>query len=70
MKQLWRKSSHSGTHNCVEVARACNEVAIRDSKMALGSPTDIHLGLTADQFDSFLSALRKGTLRARRLRPT
>lgn len=64
MKRLWRKSSHSGTHNCVEVARADNVVAVRDSKTEFGSAKDAHLAFTPSQFGAFLALLRKGDVSA------
>lgn len=51
----WRKSSYSGDQsNCVEVARAANEVGIRDSKAA----TTGALLLPRRSFVGFLRALR------------
>ena len=29
---MWRKSSHSGSNGCVEVAQGDDQIAVRDSK--------------------------------------
>lgn len=52
---VWRKSSRSGTStNCVEVAQATDEVAIRDSK----DPEGGQLRVEAPQWGTFLDGLK------------
>ncbi|MFD6284942.1 DUF397 domain-containing protein [Streptomyces anthocyanicus] len=50
---LWRKSSASGTGDCVEVA-FIEEVAVRDSR----DPDGVLLEFTAYAWVSFLSGLK------------
>ncbi|TDC90416.1 DUF397 domain-containing protein [Saccharopolyspora aridisoli] len=58
---VWRKSSRSGTStNCVEVAQAADEVAVRDSK----NPDGGHLLIAASQWGSFLGGLKGGRFRS------
>lgn len=52
----WRKSSKSGQFNCVEVALAPDNVAVRDSK----NPDDGHVTVTLGQWRSFLRTLDTG----------
>jgi hypothetical protein len=53
---VWRKSSHSSTNGCVEVACGESEVAVRDSKDR-GGPV---LRFTAHEWEAFLAGVRDG----------
>ena len=53
----YRKSSYSGTENCVEVAVAANVVRLRDSKRGSHG---IALVFTSDEWSAFLSGVRAG----------
>lgn len=54
MEQLtWRKSSRSGTGNCVEVAVLADRVMIRDSK----DPEGPRLAITPAEWRNFLRTL-------------
>jgi hypothetical protein len=48
----WRKSSYTQADNCVEVAFATSDVAVRDSKDRTG-PT---LGFGPDEWRTFLDS--------------
>ncbi len=52
----WRKSSLSGTGNCVEVAVEGGRVLVRDSE----DPTGPRLNFTAAQWDCFIAGVRAG----------
>ncbi|MFR9729107.1 DUF397 domain-containing protein [Saccharopolyspora sp. MS10] len=52
----WRKSSRSGTNNCVEVGRASNGAAVRDTKDRAAG----YFTATAGQWASFIGAVRAG----------
>jgi len=52
----WRKSSHSGSSNCVEVAFLGNQVAVRDSKERPGGM----LLFTLPEWRAFLAGARDG----------
>jgi hypothetical protein len=52
----WRKSSHSCSCNCVEVAFVDGTVAVRDSKMPNGSA----LLFTRDEWRAFLAGVLDG----------
>lgn len=53
----WRKSTHSGTSNCVEVAFCADgRVAVRDSKNRWGAV----LMFTAGEWEAFLGGVRGG----------
>jgi hypothetical protein len=47
----WRKSSHSGQGNCVEVAKPQQGVAVRDSKDPMGPS----LTFTAEAWSAFIA---------------
>jgi hypothetical protein len=56
----WRKSSYSGSgdgNNCVEIANAHVQVAIRDSKV----PAQGTIFLPAEAFTAFISNLKADT---------
>jgi hypothetical protein len=53
---VWRKSSRSGTSNCVEVALHGALVLVRDSKDPLGPV----LTFSKDEWDAFLAGVRRG----------
>jgi hypothetical protein len=52
----WRKSSFSGTGNCVEVRRDGGLVQIRDSK----DPYGMRLSFTRDEWAAFLAGAEGG----------
>jgi hypothetical protein len=55
----WRKSSYSGSGNCVEVAPVAATVAVRDSKL----PTEgdfPHLLLDTDTWTGLVIAIKTG----------
>jgi Domain of unknown function (DUF397) len=52
----WRKSTRSGTSNCVEVAFLDRHVVIRDSKDRRGPV----LAFTVAEWHAFLDGIRKG----------
>ena len=52
----WRKSSHSGSNGCVEVALSGDQVAVRDSK----DPSGPVLVFTAHEWRAFLDGVRDG----------
>jgi Domain of unknown function (DUF397) len=54
--ERWRKSSHSGTNGCVEVAVGADGVDVRDSKDRSG-PT---LRFTFEEWQAFLVGARDG----------
>ncbi len=54
---VWRKSSRSGSStNCIEVARATDLIALRDSK----DPEGDQLRVGASQWGAFLKGLKDG----------
>jgi hypothetical protein len=52
----WRKSSDSGTGDCVEVAVDDQQVYVRDSK----NPQGGHLSFTYAEWIAFLNGIDKG----------
>jgi hypothetical protein len=52
----WRKSSHSGSNGCVEVAFIEGKVAVRDSKDR-GGPVLVY---NSHEWEAFIVAARKG----------
>jgi uncharacterized protein DUF397 len=52
----WRKSSHSGSNGCVEVAVGDDGIAVRDSK----DPSGPVLLFTAPEWRAFLAGVRDG----------
>jgi len=52
----WRKSSHSGSNGCVEVAHGGDQVAVRDSK----DPSGPMLLFTRLEWRAFLAGVRDG----------
>ncbi|QIZ36575.1 DUF397 domain-containing protein [Saccharopolyspora sp. ASAGF58] len=52
----WRKSSHSGTHNCVEVGRVGDGAAVRDTKNHAAG----YFTTTTDQWSAFIASIRNG----------
>ena len=53
----WRRSKYTGNHgNCVEVAVAAGETAVRDSK----APHSGHLRVASRQWAAFLSRVKAG----------
>jgi Domain of unknown function (DUF397) len=52
----WRKSTKSGSHGCVEVARVAGRVAIRDSKDQSGPM----LLVTLAEWKAFITGIRSG----------
>ena len=68
---VWRKSSYSGGNggNCVEVAAAENDIAVRDSK----DPDGPRLHFSADDWRAFLARVkcnRRPALRAQHRKRT
>jgi hypothetical protein len=55
-RATWRKSSHSATNGCVEVALDPAEVAVRDSKDRDGPV----LRFNAHEWKAFLAGVRNG----------
>lgn len=57
----WRKSTRSGSAtNCVEVAQAPGEIAVRDSK----DPEGGQLRVGPSEWGSFLNGLKGGRFRS------
>ena len=54
--RVWRKSTHSATNGCVEVAFSDDRVAVRDSKQQHGAV----LLFTATEWQAFLNGVRDG----------
>jgi hypothetical protein len=52
----WRKSSHSGSNGCVEIAFLDGQIAMRDSKDR-GGPV---LQFTHKEWEAFLGGVRAG----------
>ncbi|GAA0516354.1 hypothetical protein GCM10011581_46250 [Saccharopolyspora subtropica] len=52
----WRKSSHSGTHNCIEVRRFGDGAAVRDTKNRAAG----YFTTTAPQWSAFVDAIKGG----------
>jgi Domain of unknown function (DUF397) len=52
----WRKSSHSGSNGCVEVAHGDGQVAVRDSK----DPSGPMLLFTRLEWQAFLAGVQDG----------
>ncbi|SDY61935.1 protein of unknown function [Saccharopolyspora shandongensis] len=50
----WRKSSHSGTHNCIEVGRLGHNAAVRDTKDRDGGL----LSFASERWSDFLAAVK------------
>jgi hypothetical protein len=57
MNNSWRKSTHSVTDTCVEVARPERRLAVRDSK----DPGGPQLAFAAGNWDRFLTRVRQAT---------
>ena len=57
-KPAWRKSTRSGSNNCVEVAFLRDRVLVRDSKDRTGPI----LSFTAAEWDAFIAGVRDGEL--------
>ena len=55
MDNAWRKSTHSVTDMCVEVAKPDRRLAVRDSK----DPAGPQLAFPARDWDRFLTRVRK-----------
>lgn len=55
---VWRKSRHSASNGCVEVAFVEGHVAVRDSKDRLGPV----LVFTPVEWDAFVAGVRDGEL--------
>jgi hypothetical protein len=53
---VWRKSSHSGSNGCVEVARVGDLIAVRDSK----DPEGGVLLFNAREWRAFVAGVRDG----------
>ena len=58
---VWRKSSHSQSNGCVEVAFLGGEIAVRDTKDPGGSV----LLFTSREWEAFLAGVRDGEFDAR-----
>ncbi len=56
----WRKSSHSGGSNCVEVAIDGPTVLVRDSK----DPDGAVLRFAGDQWRAFVTSVKDGEFEA------
>ena len=54
----WRKSTASGSGNCVEVKKTGESVHVRDSK----DPAGLHLTFTRPAWEAFLTRARSGEL--------
>lgn len=52
---VWRKSARCEAHNCVEVAKRTDEVAIRNSAVP-----DAQLTFARSEWAAFLSGVRAG----------
>jgi hypothetical protein len=52
----WRKSSHSASTNCVEVARAGSEILVRDTK----NPHRMVLNYPVASWAEFVAAAKSG----------
>jgi Domain of unknown function (DUF397) len=52
----WRKSSHSNSNGCVEVAQGDDQIAVRDSK----DPSGPILLFTPLEWRAFLAGVRDG----------
>jgi hypothetical protein len=52
---MWRKSARCETHNCVEVAKRADEIAIRDSAVP-----DTQLAFARPVWAAFISGVRAG----------
>jgi len=52
----WRKSSHSGQTNCLEVRAAAGGVEVRDSK----DPAGATLSFSRDEWLAFLAGAKDG----------
>jgi hypothetical protein len=57
---IWRKSRHSASNGCVEVAFVDQHVAVRDSKDRQGPA----LVFTPAEWDAFVAGVRDGELTA------
>jgi hypothetical protein len=56
----WRKSSRSGSGNCVEVGSAPDEVGVRDTK----NPQGRTLAVTREAWSRFIGAVKDDKYRA------
>jgi hypothetical protein len=61
---VWRKSTKSGTGNCVEVSNSGDSVLVRDSKNRLGGI----LEFTIHEWEAFLAGARLGEFDLKTLR--
>jgi Domain of unknown function (DUF397) len=55
MSNPWRKSRHSESENCIEVAKPERQLAIRDSK----DPDGPRLAFADRDWDRFLARVRR-----------
>jgi predicted secreted Zn-dependent protease len=60
----WRKSTASGSGNCVEVRVSGSSIVVRDSK----SPAGPVLSFTADEWRAFVVGVRDGEFELEALR--
>jgi hypothetical protein len=52
---VWRKSARCETHNCVEVAKRVDEIAIRNS-----SVPEVQLAFAGPVWTAFIAGVRAG----------
>lgn len=56
------RSNQEGTTDCVRVARAGDQVSIRDDKKSWGAADDFHFLLTSAEFDAFQDEVREDAI--------